>query len=121
MYQHASVGLSGYDEHYAEQVRTETGPRCVGKGHNGAVDESLYAVGVVFGHYNVCSILTHLNAESGESFGHNAEFVHVYVFQGYLRTCHGSHAYERAYFNHVGLHSVSCAVQFFDSCDTESV
>ena len=39
MYQHTAFGLSRHDQHHAQQVRCQSGPRGIGYGHDGTVKE----------------------------------------------------------------------------------
>ncbi|MPM90402.1 hypothetical protein SDC9_137523 [bioreactor metagenome] len=51
VYQYAAFGFGGNNQHHAQQVGGEAGPRCIGNGENRAVDKRFD--GVMFLRRNV--------------------------------------------------------------------
>ena len=51
--QHAARELCGHHQHYAEEVRGQARPRCVGNGHYGAVEEGFDDVALFLGDIDI--------------------------------------------------------------------
>ena len=58
-----------------------------------------------------------LHAEPAECVGDDSELSQMYVLYAYAVAHHCRHAYERAYFNHVGQYTVFGSVESFRADD----
>ena len=121
MNKHAPFGLRGNDKHYAEQVGSQSRPRCVGYRHDRAVNERFYLVDLLCGNVNIVSPLLELNAQTTETLGNNAQIFVGDVFNGYFAFGHRCHTNKATDFNHIGQYGVLCAVQFFHAFNRQKV
>ena len=75
----------------------------------------------MLGDVDVVSPLLEAYAKAAEALGNDAELVVVHVGYGELALVDGCHAYERAYFDHVGQNHMGSSVELFYSGDFEQV
>ena len=121
MNEYTAFCLGGNHQQHTEQVWCQSGPGCVGNGHDGAVDKGLYLVRLLCGHVNVVFPLLHLDAESTETVGDNSQVLVGDILDGQFATGHGCHANETAHFNHVGEDGMLGSVQLVYSFDSQEV
>ena len=111
VYEHGTLCLRRHHEEYRQQVGREAGPRGVGDGHYGAVDEALDGVVLLLGNVYVVAALLEAYSEAGELCRYDAEVVVRDILYRKLRLRHGGHADEAAHLDHVGQQGVFGAVE----------
>ena len=117
----AALGLGGHHEEHAEEVGGEAGPRGVGDGEDGAVDEILDEVVFLARDEEIIVPFLDADAEAAEGGGDNAEMGYAGVLDGDFGTGHGGEADVTADFNHVGETVVRGPVQGWNALDGEEV
>ena len=121
MEEDATAGLCRDDDEHRQEVGRQSGPRCVGQRHDGAVDEGIYLIVVLTRDDEVVALNVYLHAKAAESVGDDAEIAERHVLYAYAVAHHGGHSDERADLNHVGQDVVGRSVKGRDADDGQQV
>ena len=121
MEEYRALCLRGHHDEHRQEVGRQSGPRCIGQRHDGAVDKRVDDIMCLTGHEQVVALHLHLHAQSAEGIGNDAQVLQRHVLDANAASTHGRHTDERAHLNHVGQQAVLRPTERLDALDGEQV
>ena len=121
MEKHTSASLGCHHEEHRQEVWRKSWPWCICQGHDGAINERVNHIVLLFRNEEVIALYLHLHTESAEGIRNDTQVLHRHILDTDAGSTHGSHTDEGTHLDHIRQDAMLGAMQLLHTHDGEQI
>ena len=121
MEKHTSASLGCHHEEHRQEVWRKSWPWCICQSHDGAINERVDHIVLLFRNEEVIALYLHLHTESAEGIRNDTQVLHRHILDADAGSTHGSHTDEGTHLDHIRQDAMLSAMQLLHTHDGEQI
>ena len=121
MEKHTSASLGCHHEEHRQEVWRKSWPWCICQGHDGAINERVDHIVLLFRNEEVIALYLHLHTESAEGIRNDTQVLHRHILDADAGSTHGSHTDEGTHLDHIRQDAMLGTMQLLHTHDGEQI